>query len=196
MNSPLFTVLLLILGVVFFQPTHQYRLSKREITEDVLFDYIVKTCSADNTAEPFQKLCDQTLRSALMGAFQPLTNYCQQSGAGMRYCKDLNRQMVINQNARAKKFLFRRLARTVHEDQEMNTEPDLEQELIMQMCIIETGKNSVDMNQFCERKASEIQQGQFPRIELLCKSYPDSRYCQQIQAYVSLVNSVPSFDTE
>ncbi|UJR33956.1 hypothetical protein I4U23_021372 [Adineta vaga] len=198
MNSPIFTILVLIIGVVFFQPTHQYRLSKRELTEYDLTNFIVGTCSAEKTNQLIQDLCDQTLRSALMGTFPFLTYYCQTIGAGMRYCSDVNGQLAITQNAGAKRFIYRRLARSLHEDErvhlqdeDMNTETDLEQKLIMQMCIIKTGKNSVDTNHFCERKVSQIQKGQYPEIENLCKSYPDFAYCQQIQSHLLSTDSIP-----
>jgi hypothetical protein len=192
MKSQIFTLLLLIIGAYFFQPTHQYQLSKRELTEYDLTGFIVGTCSATKTDMLIQNLCDQTLQSALMGTFPFLTYYCQTIGAGMTFCDNVNRYTVTNRNGNAKRFVYRRFVRSLDEDkkihhkkQEMNTETDLEQKLVMQICIIKTKKSSVDMNQFCNRQLQQVQQGRYPEITRLCKSYPWIDYCQHIQSYLS-----------
>jgi hypothetical protein len=192
MKSQMLTLLLLIIGALFFQPTHQYRLSKRELTEYDLISFIVGTCSADQTDMLIQNLCDQTLQSALMGNFPFLTYYCKTIGAGMNYCNNINRHTVINQNVGAKRFIYRRLARNLNEDnkspqkgQEMDTETDLKQKLIMQVCLTKTGKTLVDTDQFCDRTLQEVQQGRYPEIKRLCKSHPGFDYCRQVQSYSS-----------
>ncbi|CAF0783567.1 unnamed protein product [Adineta steineri] len=186
------TLFLLIIGTALFQPAHQYRLSKRELTEYDLTNFIVGTCSADKTDTLIQNLCEQTLQSALMGTFPFLIYYCQTLGAEMRYCNEVNRYTTTDQTAGAKRFASRRLARSLNEDkqlyktgQEMDIQTDLEQKLIMQMCIIKTKKSSVDMDQFCNEKLQEVQHGNYPEIISLCKSYPDFEYCQHIQSYSS-----------
>jgi len=150
------------LASFFFQPTHQNRLSKRELTEYDLISFIVSTCSADKTDMLIQGLCDQTFQSALMGNFPFLTYYCKTIGAEMRYCKNMNRHTIINQNDEAKRFVHHRPVRNLNGDkklyrkeQELNIENDLEQKMIMQMCI-KTEKSSVDMDKFCNRTLHEI----------------------------------------
>jgi hypothetical protein len=193
MKSQMFTLLLLVIGAFFFQPTHQYRLSKRELTEFDLTSFIVSTCSADKTDVLIQGLCDQTLQSALMGDFPSLTYYCNIIGAGMSYCNNINRHTIMNQNAGVKpRFVSRRLVRSLNEDNklyrkghEMNIETDLEQKLIMQMCITKIEKSSMDMDLFCNRTLEEVQRGRYPEIKHFCKYHPGSDYCRHIRFYSS-----------
>jgi len=192
MKSQMLTLLLLTIGAFFFQPTHQYRLSKRELTEYDLISFIVGTCSAAKTDMLIQNLCDQTLQSALMGNFPFLTYYCNTIGAGMSYCNNINRHTVINQNVEAKRFIYRRLARSLNEDnklsqkgQEMDIETDLKQKLIMQMCITKTAKTSVNTDQFCDQTLQEVQQGRYPEIKRLCKYHSGFDYCRHVQSYSS-----------
>jgi hypothetical protein len=190
MKSQMLTLTLLIIGAFFFQPTHQYRLSKRELTEYDLTSFIVNTCSADKIDMLIQNLCDQTLQSALMGNFPFLTYYCKTLGAGMSYCNNINRHTVVNQNTGAKRFAYRRLARSLNEDNKsyrkghkMNSDTDPEQKLIIQMCLTKTEKNSVDVDEFCNRTVQEVQQGRYPEIKRLCKYHPGLDYCRHVQSY-------------
>jgi hypothetical protein len=193
MKSQMLTIFIIIIGAFFFQPTHQYRLSKRELTEYDLTSFIVSTCSAGKTDMLIQSLCDQTLQSALMGNFPFLTYYCKTLGAGMSYCNNINRHTIINQDARAKeRFVYRRLVRSLNRDnkfyqngQEMDIETDLEQNLIMQKCITKTEKSSLDTDQFCNRTLQEVQRGRYPEIKRFCKYHPDSDYCQHVRFYSS-----------
>jgi hypothetical protein len=187
MKSQMLTILLLIIGAFLFQPTHQYLLSKRELTEYDLTSFIVGTCSAGKADMIIQSLCDQTLQSALMGNFPFLTYYCKTIGAGMSYCNSINRHTIINQNAGAKqRFVYRRLARSLNEDNKLNRErQELEQKLIIQNCITNTEKSSVDTNQFCNRALQEVQRGRYPEIKHFCKYYPGSDYCRHVRFYSS-----------
>jgi len=194
MKSQMLTLILLIIGVFFFQPTHQDRLSKRELTEYDLISFIVSTCSADKTDMLIQGLCDQTFQSALMGNFPFLTYYCKTIGAEMRYCKNMNRHTIINQNDEAKRFVHHRPVRNLNGDKklyqkehELNIENDLEQKMIMQMCI-KTEKSSVDMDKFCNRTLHEIQRGRYPEIKRFCKYHPGSDYCRHVRFYTLLLS--------
>ncbi|CAF4239610.1 unnamed protein product [Rotaria socialis] len=197
MKSPMITLILLIINAFFFQPTHQYRLSKRELTEFDLTSFIVSTCSADKTDMLIQNLCDQTLQSALMGDFPILTYYCKTIGVGMNYCNNINQNMVNNENVRAKRFTYRRFARSLNEDrktyhtgQEMDNHIDLEQKLIMQLCMTTTEKTVVDTDQFCNRTLEQVLRGRYPEIARLCKYHPDFDYCRNLRSY-SLLFSLP-----
>ncbi|CAF0733938.1 unnamed protein product [Rotaria sordida] len=190
MKSQIFILLLLIINVFFFQPTHQHRLSKRELTEYDLTSFIVSTCSGDKTDMFIQNLCDQTLQSALMGNFPILIYYCQTIGAGMSYCNNINRHTVSNQNAGAKRFVSRRFARSLNEDnklyhkgQEIGNEVDLEEKLIMQLCMTKTEKSSVGTDKFCNQTLYKVLQGQYPEIKRFCKYHPGFDYCRRIQSY-------------
>jgi hypothetical protein len=192
MKSQMFNLFLLIFGAVFFQPTHQYRLSKRELTEYDLTSFIVGTCSADKNDMLIQNLCDQTLQSALMGDFPFLTYYCKTLGVGMSYCNSLNQQIITNQNDGVKRFTYRRLVRNLNEgnkvhrkEQEMNIETNLEPVMIIEACITKPEKNSLTIDQFCNRTLQAIQQGQYPEIKYLCRYYPNSDYCQHVWFYSS-----------
>jgi hypothetical protein len=201
MKSQMLTLLLLVIGAFFFQPTHQYRLSKRELTEYDLTSFIVSTCSAHKTDMLIQGLCDQTLQSAIMGNFPFLIYYCKTIGAGMSYCNNINRHSMVNQNDDAKTFVYRRLVRSLNKDnqlyrkgQEMNIETDLEQKLIMQMCIPETEKSSVDTDKFCNRTLQAVHQGRYPEIKRFCKYHPGINYCRHVRFY-SLLLSWPSLES-
>jgi hypothetical protein len=198
MKSQMLTLCLLILGAVFFQPTHQYRLSKRELTEYDLTSFIVGTCSADKTDLLIQNLCDQTLQSALMGEFPFLTYYCKTLGVGMSYCHNMNRHMITNQNDEAKRFIYRRLVRNLNEEskvhrkeQEMNIENNLEPVLIIKKCITKTEKNLNNLDEFCNRTLQEIQQGRYPEIKQICRYHPSSDYCQHVWLYSSISSFWP-----
>jgi hypothetical protein len=200
MKSQMLTLFLLIIGAVFFQSTHQYRLSKRELTEYDLTSFIVGTCSAEKNDMLIQNLCDQTLQSALMGDFPFLNYYCKTLGVGMSYCHSLNRYMIMNQNHEPKRFIYRRLVRNLNEDnkvhrkeQEMNIETNLEPVLIIKKCITKTEESSVNMNEFCNRTLQEIQQGRYPEIKQLCRYYPRSNYCQHIWLYSSISSFWPLY---
>jgi len=145
-----------------------------------------------------QNLCDQTLQSALMGNFPFLTYYCMTIGAGMSYCNNINRHTVISQNVGAKRFVSRRLVRSLNEGkklyrkgQDMDIETDLEQKLIMQMCITKIEKSSIDMDQFCNRTLQGVQRGRYPEIKSLCKYHPGSDYCRHVRSYSSSSFSWP-----
>jgi hypothetical protein len=197
MKSPMITLILLIITAFFFQPTHQYRLSKRELTEFDLTSFIVSTCSADKTDMLIQNLCDQTLQSALMGDFPILTYYCKTIGVGMSYCNTINQNTVSDENIRAKRFAYRRFARSLNEDskmyhtgQEMDNQIDFEQKLIMQLCMTTTEKSVVDTDKFCNRTLQQVHQGRYPEITRLCKHQPDFDYCRHLRSY-SLLFSLP-----
>jgi hypothetical protein len=192
MKSQMLTVLLLIIGAFFFQPTHQYRISKRELTEYDLTSFIVGTCSARKIDTLIQSLCDQTLQSALMGNFPFLIYYCKTIGVGMSYCKNMNRHMVIDQDTGAKGFAHRRHVRSLNRDnklyqkgQEMDIETGLEQKMIMQICLTKTEKSSVDTDQFCNQTLQAIQQGRYPEIQRFCKYHLGSDYCRHVWSYSS-----------
>jgi len=192
MKSQMLTLLVLTIGACCFQPTHQYRLSKRELTEYDLISFIVGTCSIDQSDLLIQNLCDQTLQSALMGNFPFLIYYCKTIGAGMSYCNNINRHTVINQNVEAKRLIYRRSARSLNEDknslekgQEMDFGTDLEQKLIMQICIPKAAKTSIDTDQFCARTIQEVRQGRYPEIKRLCMYHLASDYCQRVQSSAS-----------
>jgi len=200
MKSQMLTILLLIIGAFFFQPTHQYRLSKRELTEYDLTSFIVSTCSASKTDMLIKSLCDQTLQSALMGNFPFLTYYCTTLGAGMSYCNNINRHTIINQDAEAKqRFVYRRFARSLNGDNklyrkghEMDIKTDLKQKLIMQKCIKKTEKSSMEMDQFCNKALQEVQQERYPETKRFCKFNPDSNYCRHIWFHSSPFPWLPS----
>jgi len=194
MKSQMFILCLLIIGVLFFQPTHQYRSSKRELTEYDLTSFIVGTCSSDKNDLLIQNLCDQTLESALMGNFPFLTYYCKTLGVGMSYCHSINRQTITNQNTEAKRFAYRRLARSLIGDnklhrkgQVMNRETDFTEKMIVSRCILSTEKSSLDNDQFCNRTLPAIQQGRYLIIRHICMYYPSTNnYCQLVRYYSTL----------
>ena len=194
MKTPMITLLLLIINVFFFQPTDQYRLSKREITEFDLTSFIVSTCSADKTDMLIQNLCDQTLQSALMGDFPILTYYCKTIGVGMSYCISINQNTAIQQDVRAKRSVRRRFARSLnedsklyHEEHEMDHQADLEQKLIMQLCMTNIEKKSLDTDQFCNRTLKKVLQGQYPEVARLCNQQPNIDYCRNLHYYSLLL---------
>jgi len=190
MKSQVLTLLLLIAGAFLFQSTHQYRQSKRELTEYDLTNFIVSTCSAEKTEAIIQNLCDQTMQSALMGNFPFLTYYCKMIGTTSRFCGDLNRQMDTIQSDGAKRFAYRRFVRSLNEDsrskrggQESGIELDLEQKMVLQMCLTKTEKSSSGTRRFCNQKLQEAQRGRYPEITRLCKSHPGSAYCRRVLSY-------------
>ncbi|CAF0773986.1 unnamed protein product [Rotaria sp. Silwood1] len=196
MKSQMFTLLLLVISTFFFQSTHQYRLSKRELTEYDLTSFIVNTCSADKTDMFIQNLCDQTLQSALMGNFPILTYYCKTIGVKMSYCNNFNGPIDSDQNAEPKRFVSRRFARSLNKDnklyhkgQEIDNDVDLEEKLIMQLCMTTTTeKSSVDTEKFCNRTLYEVLQGRYPAIKRLCKYHPSFDYCHRIRSYSLLLS--------
>lgn len=192
MNSQIIILFLFAIGTLFFHPTHQYRLSKRELTEYDLTSFIVSTCSLDQTDVLVQGLCDQTLQSALMGNFPILTYYCKTIGIGMRYCNNINQYAMHHHNLAAKRYAFRRVVRSLDKvDQQvstMNTEIDFDQKQIMQICIIPNENSSLNADQFCNKILAEFQQGRYPEIKYLCKSHPKSNFCDHIRFYSSLLD--------
>jgi hypothetical protein len=211
MKSQVLTLLLLTIGAFLFQSTHQYRLHKRELTEYDLTSFIVNTCSADKIDMIIQNLCDQTLQSALMGNFPFLTYYCKMIGSGNRYCDNINRYTLADQNIGVKRFIYRRFARSLtdddksnQEEQETDTDIDLEQKRIIHMCMTKTDKSSMGTHRFCNRTLKEIQRGRYPEVKRLCKSNPGFNYCRHVlsfsslfswplsQASTSLLSSLPS----
>lgn len=185
----MFVLCLLIIGVFFFQPTHQYRLSKRELTEFDLTNFIVTTCSGDKIDMLIQNLCDQTFQSALMGNFPYLIYYCKTIGEELRYCHNINRYTLLNQDVGTKKrSVSRRLARSLNEQgQEMGSKIDSDFKLIMQICMSTTMKKiSWETIEFCNRTLYE----RYPETIEFCKIYPDVKTCRFVQLYSSL-NSRP-----
>jgi len=155
MKSQVLTLLLMTIGALLFQSTHQYRLRKRELTEYDLTSFIVNTCSADKIDMLIQNLCDQTLHSALMGNFPFLTYYCKMIGSGNRYCDNINRHTLADENIEAKRFTSRRHVRSLYKDtksnkqeQETDTDIDLKQKKFIQICMSKTDKNSIEMHRF------------------------------------------------
>jgi hypothetical protein len=182
MKSQVLTLLLLTIGVLLFQSTHQYRLQKRELTEYDLTSFIVNTCSADKLDVLIQNLCDQTLESALMGNFPFLTYYCKMLGSGNRYCENINRHTIAeDQNIETKRFI-RSLKKT-------DTDLDLKQRKIIALCMVKADKNSLETHRFCDQTLKEIQQGQYPEIKHLCKSHHDFNYCRHVLSYSLLEES-------
>jgi hypothetical protein len=195
MKSQVLTLLLLTIGALLFQSTHQYRLQKRELTEYDLTSFIVNTCAADKIDMLIQNLCDQTLQSALTGNFPFLAYYCKMIGSGNRYCDNINRHTFAHQNSGAKRFMSRRYSRSLNKDkrsyqkeQEMDTDIDLEQKKIIQLCMTKTDKSSTGTHRFCNRTLKQIQRGQYPQIKLLCKSHPGINYCQHVLSLPSLLS--------
>jgi hypothetical protein len=192
MKSQVLTLLLLTVGALLFQTTHQYRLQKRELTEYDLTSFIVNTCSADKIDMLIQNLCDETLRSALMGNFPFLIYYCKVIGSGNRYCENMNQHTLADQNIEAKRFTPHRLVRSLNKDkksnrkgQETDTDIDLKQKKIIQMCMTKTDKNSIGIHRFCNQTLKEIQRGRYPEIKRLCQFHPDSNYCRHILSFSS-----------
>lgn len=194
MKPHMFTLCLLIIGVFFFQPTHQYRLSKRELTEFDLTSFIVTTCSGEKIDMLIQNLCDQTLQSALMGNFPYLIYYCTTIGDGTRYCHNINRYTLLNQDVGTKKrSVSRRLARSLNNEekefaeqgQAMGSKIDSDLKLIMQICMSTTMKKiSWETIEFCNRTLHE----RYPEMIELCKIYPDVESCRLVQFYSSLTS--------
>jgi hypothetical protein len=188
MKSQVLTLLLLTIGAILFQSTHQYRLRKRELTEYDLTSFIVNTCSADKIDILIQDLCDQTLQSALMGNFPFLTYYCKMIGSGNRYCDDINRHTLADdENIEAKRFTSHRLVRSLDKDKKSNrhgqetvTDIDLKEKMILQMCMTKTDKNSIEIHRFCNKTLKEIQRGRYPEIKRLCKFHLDFNYCRHV----------------
>jgi hypothetical protein len=199
MKSQVLTLLLLTIGALLFQSTHQYRLRKRELTEYDLTSFIVNTCSAEKIDMLIQNLCDQTLQSALMGNFPFLTYYCKMIGSGNRYCDNINRHTLADQNIEAKRFTSHRLVRSLNKDKESNqkgqetdTDIDLKQKKIIQMCMTKTDKNSIGMHRFCDQTLKEIQRGRYPEIKHLCKFHPDFNYCRHVLSFWPLLEESSS----
>jgi len=192
MKSQVLTLLLLTIGALLIQSTHQYRLRKRELTEYDLTHFIVNTCSADKIDTIIQNLCDQTFQSALMGNFPFLTYYCKMIGSGNRYCDNINQHTFADQNIGAKRFVSRRFVRSLNKDyqkgQEMDIDIDLEQKMIIQMCMTKTDKSSIETHRFCNKTLKEIQRGRYPEIKRLCKFYPGINYCRHVLSFSSLVS--------
>jgi len=180
MKSQVLTLLLLIIGTLLIQTTQQYRLRKRELTEYDLTHFIVNTCSTDGNDVLIQNLCDQTLQSALMGNFPFLVYYCKMTGPGNRYCESINRHLSANPDTDIKRFATRRLARNINKlnrkQQETDTDIDLEYKEIIRKCLT----NSNQMQQFCNKKLEEIQQGQYPEMKQFCQNYSDLKFCQTL----------------
>jgi hypothetical protein len=192
MKSQVLTLLLLTIGILLFQSTHQYRLQKRELTEYDLTSFIVNTCAAEKIDMLIQNLCDQTLQSALMGNFPFLLYYCKMIGSGNRYCDNINRHRLADQNVEAKRFTSHRFVRSLNKDtksnrkgQETDTDIDLKQKMIIQTCMAKTDKNSIGMHRFCNQTLKEIQRGRYPEIKRLCKFNPDFNYCRHVLSFSS-----------
>jgi hypothetical protein len=196
MKSQVLTLLLLTIGAHLLPSTHQYQIRKRALTEYDLTSFIVNTCSAVKVDIIIQNLCDQTLESALMGNFPFLTYYCKMIGSGNRYCENINRYTLAEQNVNPKRSLSRRFVRSLMKDktsyrkeQKIDTDIDLEQKAIVQICMTTTDKSSIEMQRFCNRTLTEIQQGRYPEIKRLCKSHPGFNYCQDALSFSSLFSS-------
>jgi len=191
MKSQVLTLLLLTAGAFLFRSTHQSRLFKRELTEYDLTNFIVNTCSAEKTEAIIQNLCDQTMQSALMGSFPFLLYYCKTIGAERRFCGDLNRQTDTIQSDGAKRFAYRRFVRSLNNEdnrsnrggQESGIESDLEQKMILQICLTNTEKRSSGTRRFCNQKLQEAQRGRYPEITRLCNSHPAFAYCRRVLSY-------------
>jgi len=195
MKSQVLTLLLLTIGAFLFQSTHQYRLRKRELTEYDLTSFIVNTCAADKIDMLIQNLCDQTLQSALMGNFPFLTYYCKMIGSGNRYCDNINRHTFADQNIEAKRFTSHRLVRSLHKDKKLNrkgqetdTDIDLKQKMIIQMCMVKTDKSSIETHWFCNETLKEVQRGKYPKIKYFCKFHPDFNYCRHVLSFSSSIS--------
>jgi hypothetical protein len=194
MKSQVLTLLLLTIGILLFQSTHQYRLQKRDLTEYDLTSFIVNTCSADKLDMIIQNLCDQTLESALMGNFPFLTYYCKMIGSGNRYCDNINRQILAaDQNIEDKRFTSHRLKRNLNKDkksiQETDTDLDLKQEKILALCMVKPETYSRETHRFCDQTLKEIQQGQYPQIKHLCQFHHDVNYCRHVLSFSLLEES-------
>jgi len=94
------SLLLLLTAASLFQFTEQFHISKRELTEYDLTNFIVNTCSAEKPEVLIQSLCDHTLQSALMGNFPFLTYYCKTNGSGRRYCSNFNKKKYKECNSK------------------------------------------------------------------------------------------------
>lgn len=185
MKFHLFNLFLLIITICFFQPTHQYRLSKRLVTEHDLTNFIVRTCSADRIDSLIQTLCDDTLKSALMGNFSFLKYYCETIGAEMSYCQTVNYYFALSQNYKEKRSVNRRYIRSLEEQKDSNEEKsqmgskiDLELKLSMQICMRKIEEEAVDAIEYCNRTLQE----RYTDIERLCEHYPDFDYCRLVRS--------------
>jgi hypothetical protein len=197
MKSQVLTLLLLTIGALLFQSTHQYRLQKRELTEYDLTNFIVNTCSADKLEMLIQNLCDQTFESALMGNFPFLTYYCKMIGSGNRYCDNINRHtLAIDPAIEAKRFTSHRLKRSLNKDKksipETDTDLDLKEKKILALCMVKPDKYSLETHRFCDQKLKEIQQGQYPQIKRLCQTHHDINYCRHVLSFSSLLEGSSS----
>ncbi|CAF2750421.1 unnamed protein product [Rotaria sp. Silwood2] len=193
MKPQVFTFILFTIGALLFQTAYQYRLQKRELTEYDLTSFIVNTCSADNIDMLIQNLCDQTLQSALMGNFPFLTYYCKMVGSGNRYCDNINRHTLAKQNIEAKRLMSRRFARSPYKKNELyqnqeetDTDIDLKQKMILEMCLTNPEKNSIETHRFCNQTLKDIRRGRYPEIKRLCKSHSGFDYCQRVLSFSSL----------
>ncbi|CAF3933038.1 unnamed protein product [Rotaria sordida] len=160
MKAQLFTFMLFTIGVLLFQSAYTYHFRKRELTEYDLTSFIVNTCSADKIELLIQNLCDQTLQSALMGALM-----------SRRFVRSLYKKNELYQNR-----------------EETDTDIDLKQKMILEICMTSTEKNSIETHRFCNQTLKDIQRGRYPEIKRLCKSYPGFNYCQRILSFSSLLS--------
>ncbi|CAF1014369.1 unnamed protein product [Rotaria sordida] len=195
MKAQLFTFMLFTIGVLLFQSAYTYHFRKRELTEYDLTSFIVNTCSADKIELLIQNLCDQTLQSALMGSFPYLTYYCKMIGSGNRYCDNINRYILAEQNIETHALMSRRFVRSLYKKnklyqnrEETDTDIDLKQKMILEICMTSTEKNSIETHRFCNQTLKDIQRGRYPEIKRLCKSYPGFNYCQRILSFSSLLS--------
>jgi len=174
MKSQVLTLLLLTAGAFLFRSTHQSRLFKRELTEYDLTNFIVNTCSAEKTEAIIQNLCDQTMQSALMGSFPFLLYYCKTIGAERRFCGDLNRQTDTIQSDGAKRFAYRRFVRSLNNEdnrsnrggQESGIESDLEQKMILQICLTNTEKRSSGTRRFAIKNCKKHSEDDIPKLHV------------------------------
>lgn len=196
MKSQVLTLLLLTIGTLLFQTTHQYRLRKRELTEYDLTNFIVNTCSADDNDILIQNLCDQTLQSAVTGNFPFLIFYCKMTGTGNRYCENINRHSLANSNTEIKRFVARRIARNIKKINQKQQETDDDIDLKYKEIIRKCSKNSDQMQELCNEKFEEIQQGQYPEIKQLCQNHSDLKFCQNLLLFKSWSSSSSPIPTK
>lgn len=183
MKFHLFNLLLLIITICFFQSTSQYRISKRQLTEYDLANFIINTCSSGRLDNIIQKLCDDTMESALIGGFPYLIYYCETMDSGTDYCRNINKQIALRQDIKAERLVNRRHVRSLDQEEvfteqipKMDYQIDVELNSNIQTCMKKLHEKAVDAFEFCFRTLEE----RYTEIDRFCKQYPKFHYCQLV----------------
>lgn len=183
MKFHLFNLLLLIITICFFQSTSQYRISKRQFTEDHLVNFIISTCSPGQKDFVIQNLCYQTMESALIGGFPYLVNYCEKIDSEADFCRDINKQIALRQDIKEERLVNRRHVRSLNQEEvfteqipKMDYQIDVELNSNIQLCMKKLHEKARDAFEFCFRTLEE----RYSEIDRLCKKDPKFDYCQLV----------------